>query len=86
MTKIRLITGEPVVVPNSFLFKNPVKVLTNRRKRRISIIMGIAFPEKIECCLCRFTIELKEGIAFQKSKSSSIKYYSIGHPIAEVSF
>jgi len=48
MTKIRLTTGELVVMPNSVLFKNPVKVLTNRNKRRISIITGIAYGEDVK--------------------------------------
>ena len=48
MTQIRPPTGELVVMPNSTLFKNPVEVLTNRKKRRISIIAGVAYGEDLQ--------------------------------------
>lgn len=48
MTQIRLVSGELTVVPNSFLFKNPVYVLTDKEKRRQSIIVGIAYDETVD--------------------------------------
>ncbi len=48
MTKLRLTSGELMLVPNSFLFKNPVNVLTNRKTRRITIMAGIAYDEDIK--------------------------------------
>lgn len=48
MTKIRLVSGELVVVPNSMLFKNPVEVITDQNKRRITIVTGIAYGEDVE--------------------------------------
>ena len=48
MTRIRKTTGELVVVPNSFLFKNPVEVLTDQLKRRVTIITGIAYGEQVD--------------------------------------
>ncbi len=48
MTQIRPPTGELVVMPNSTLFKNPVEVLTNRPKRRISIVAGVAYGEDVQ--------------------------------------
>ncbi len=47
MTKIRKTTGELVVVPNSFLFKNPVDVLTDRGSRRTTLPVGIAYGEDV---------------------------------------
>ena len=47
MSMIRKTTGELVVVPNSFLFKHPVEVLTNQAKRRVSIIAGVAYGESV---------------------------------------
>ncbi|MDF1812878.1 MAG: mechanosensitive ion channel [Verrucomicrobiales bacterium] len=47
MTQIRQSTGELVVVPNSFLFKNPVVVLTNENSRRIHLTTGIAYGEDV---------------------------------------
>lgn len=43
MTTIRTVTDELVVVPNSFLFKNPVRVVTYKTKRRISVMTGVAY-------------------------------------------
>ena len=48
MTEIRLLSGELVVCPNSFLFKNPVKVLTNKDVLRSNITVGIAYSEDVE--------------------------------------
>ncbi len=48
MTQIRKPTGELVVLPNSFLFKNPVDILTDRKYRRVSIIAGIAYGEDVD--------------------------------------
>lgn len=47
MTKIRLTSGELVVVPNSLLFKNPVNVLTDTEYRRMSIVTGVAYDEDV---------------------------------------
>lgn len=47
MTQIRKVSGELVVVPNSFLFMNPVKVLTNLNRRRVTIIAGVAYGEQV---------------------------------------
>lgn len=45
MTQIRKTNGELVLVPNSFLFKNPVYVLTEKEIRRITIMTGVAYSE-----------------------------------------
>lgn len=45
MTTIRKTNGELVVVPNSFLFKNAVNVLTDTDLRRITIMTGVAYTE-----------------------------------------
>ncbi len=47
MTQIRLVTGELMVLPNSFLFKNPVRIITSRRIRRIGITAGVAYGENV---------------------------------------
>jgi len=48
MTEIRLPSSELVVVPNSILFKNPVEVLTNRKKRRVTTIVSVAYGENVK--------------------------------------
>lgn len=45
MTQIRRPDGELVVTPNSFLFKNPVKVLTDLSFRRMTVMTGVAYSE-----------------------------------------
>ena len=44
-TFLRKRSGELVIVPNSYLFKNPVKILTDQDLRRISIVVGVAYGE-----------------------------------------
>ncbi|QFS85197.1 mechanosensitive ion channel family protein [Roseivivax sp. THAF197b] len=46
-TFLRKRSGELVIVPNSFLFKNPVEILTDRDLRRISIVVGVAYGEDV---------------------------------------
>lgn len=48
MTKIRRPDGELVVTPNSFLFKNPVRVLTDLDFRRMTIMTGVAYAENAD--------------------------------------
>lgn len=48
MTTIKTVTDELIVVPNSFLFKNPLTVVTYSRQRRTSIITGVAYGESVE--------------------------------------
>jgi len=45
MTQIRRPDGELVLTPNSFLFKNPVRVLTDLNFRRMTIMTGVAYSE-----------------------------------------
>jgi small-conductance mechanosensitive channel len=47
MTRIRTTDGLLVVVPNSTIFKNQVKILTNRPHRRLSLAVGIAYGEDV---------------------------------------
>jgi small-conductance mechanosensitive channel len=47
-TYIRKRSAELVLLPNSFLFKNPIEVLTDRPKRRIELIVGVAYGENVD--------------------------------------
>ena len=47
MTLIRSVTGELILVPNSTIFKNVVRVLTNKPVRRITVMCGIAYGEDV---------------------------------------
>ncbi|TYC52632.1 mechanosensitive ion channel family protein [Rhodobacterales bacterium] len=44
-TFLRKRSGELFLVPNSYLYKNPVKILTDRHLRRISLVVGVAYGE-----------------------------------------
>ena len=46
-TYLRRVDGELVVVPNSFLFKNPVHVWTDPDYRRFDIAVGVAYKEDV---------------------------------------
>jgi len=69
-TNIRRMTGELVVVPNLFLFKNPCEILTNRRKRRLSVTVGVAYHE-----------DLAEAVAVIEKAVSSCKTVRDDEPI-----
>lgn len=47
-TFIRKRSGELVLAPNSFLFKNPLKILTDQPSRRISVVVGVAYGENVD--------------------------------------
>ncbi|MBT0585599.1 mechanosensitive ion channel family protein [Alteromonas oceanisediminis] len=51
MTTIRKTDGELVATPNSFLFKNPVRVLTDLDLRRITIMTGVAYDEDADAAV-----------------------------------
>jgi small conductance mechanosensitive channel len=47
-THLRHLSNELVVVPNSFLFKNPVKILTDAPKRRYQITVGVGYDVDLD--------------------------------------
>ena len=47
-THIRQLSNELTVVPNSLLFKNPVKILTDDTIRRNEIIVGVSYDTDLE--------------------------------------
>ncbi|MBT8485781.1 MAG: mechanosensitive ion channel family protein [Phycisphaerae bacterium] len=47
MTLIRSVTGELILVPNSTIYKNVVRVLTNKPVRRMTVMCGVAYGEDI---------------------------------------
>ena len=47
MTLIRSVTGELILVPNSTIYKNVVRVLTNKPIRRITVMCGVAYGEDV---------------------------------------
>lgn len=47
-THIRKTDDQLVIVPNSILFKNPLRVLTDKDQRRTTIICGVAYGEDVD--------------------------------------
>lgn len=47
-THLRHLSNELVVVPNSYLFKNPVKVLTDEAQRRYAVTVGVGYDVDLD--------------------------------------
>ena len=47
-TMIRALSGELIVLPNAQLFKSSVEVLTNQKRRRASLVCGVAYGENVK--------------------------------------
>ena len=47
-TLIRSLSGELIVVPNAQLFKTSVEVLTNQKRRRVTLVCGVAYGEDVK--------------------------------------
>ncbi|MEM6941105.1 MAG: mechanosensitive ion channel family protein [Pseudomonadota bacterium] len=47
-THVRRTDGQLVVVPNAYLFQQPVTVRTDRAYRRTAIIVGVAYGENVD--------------------------------------
>ncbi|MDX1517224.1 MAG: mechanosensitive ion channel [Woeseiaceae bacterium] len=47
-TVVRQTDGQPVIIPNSVLFKNPVTVRTDKDRRRVRLMCGVAYGENID--------------------------------------
>lgn len=47
-TLVRQTDGQPVIIPNSVLFKNPVTVRTDKDVRRVTVMCGVAYGEDID--------------------------------------
>lgn len=47
MTKVRMVSGELVVLPNAVLFKNAVKILTAQPARRMRVVIGVGYGESV---------------------------------------
>jgi small-conductance mechanosensitive channel len=48
MTYLRRTSGELVVVPNAFLFKNPVEILTEKPLRRVTLMTGVSYDTAVD--------------------------------------
>lgn len=67
-THIRQLSNELTVVPNSLLFKNPVKILTDQNIRRNEIVVGVSYDTDLERAqkIILETIESLESVNQEK--------------------
>ncbi|MDQ8186154.1 mechanosensitive ion channel family protein [Pelagicoccus sp. SDUM812002] len=68
MTLIRLTTGELVTVPNATVYKSPIRILTNRDLRRITVEAGVAYGEDVgeARAVIRKAVEACKSVSKQK--------------------
>ncbi|WP_347303543.1 mechanosensitive ion channel [Croceibacterium sp. TMG7-5b_MA50] len=67
-TFIRQLTGELTLLPNSMLFKNPVRILTDQTLRRDELVVGVGYDADLKQAmdLIRSAFDGLEGIAPDK--------------------
>ena len=83
-THVRSLSNELTVVPNSLLFKNPVRILTDQTLRRHEIVVGVSYDTDLDDAagVIRCALEALEGIDQDKGveiyaqafNSSSVDY------------
>ncbi|WP_395333551.1 mechanosensitive ion channel [Novosphingobium sp. BL-8H] len=68
-THIRQFTGELTVVPNSMLFKNPVRILNDEPVRRDELVVGISYDADLDRAetLLREAVKGVEGVDANKT-------------------
>ena len=81
---VRALSNELTVVPNSILFKNPVKILTDEAQRRQQLVVGVAYDTDLDEAaeVIRKAVEGVDGIDSdrgvevyaQEFNSSSVDY------------
>lgn len=83
-THIRQLSNELTVMPNSMLFKNPVKILTDEAIRRDQIVVGVSYDTDLDHAMrvireAMESIDILEGgkpieIFAQEFNSSSVDF------------
>lgn len=83
-TMLRKRSGELILVPNSFLFKNPVKVLTDKDLRRISVVVGVAYAEDVD--EAREVIHKAVSNMDSREKSRDVEVYAFEFNSSSIDF
>ena len=67
-THVRKLSNELTIVPNSVLFKNPVRILTDDDQRRHEIVAGVSYDTDLEVArdVIRKAVESAEGVDTSK--------------------
>ena len=73
-TYLREVDDQLVLVPNSYLFKNPVCILTDKSLRLFEIVVGVAYGEKVN--EARSVIETALGSLELGNEGKPIEVYA----------
>ena len=68
-THLRRASGELTVVPNAFLFKNPVEIVTDAAQRRHQLVVGVAYDSDLDKAanIIRAAVESIEAVDKEKA-------------------
>lgn len=83
-TFLRKRSGELILVPNSYIFKNPVKILTDQDLRRISIVVGVAYGENVGEAR-KVIAEAVDGIAL-RDRSKGVDVFATEFNTSSIDF
>lgn len=78
MTYIRQTNGVLVVVPNSQLFKNPVKIQTNRPHQRVSLVTGVSYDTNLDHAVSVINDALLRCESVDKKKDTHVLLSGFG--------
>ncbi len=84
MTELRRSDGELVVLPNSFLFKNPVFVLTHEKSRRMQIMTGVAYSEDARAALLIIQKAVESCELVLKEKEVQVFLHGFGNSSMDI--
>ena len=67
-THIRQLSNELTIVPNSMIFKNPVKILTDEQRSRTEVVVGVSYDTDLDTAeaAIKKAVETLEGIDKEK--------------------
>lgn len=83
-THVRRNNMELTIIPNSILFKNPVKILTDQEKRRHEIIAGVAYDTDLD--MAREVILKAVESADQVNKAERIDVFACEFNASSIDF
>ena len=79
-THLRIPSGELVIMPNSTIFKNPVKVLTSATEKRDEAIVGVSYDADLRFAagIVRKAVEKLDFIKAHKGVTVTAKEFATG--------
>lgn len=71
-THLRRASGELTVVPNAFLFKNPVEIVTDATERRHQLVIGVSYDTDLDKAADVILIAVQSIEAVNKDKDIDV--------------